>query len=389
MPRAYRAFVVLAFVALVAYHAVSVRVLARGVREPGPEDFALLVGGAGRLVEASEGIYKVVGQDGVLGAAFDSLKVRPNFKGYNAPIRLLGYIDSQGKIERVEVFRHRETPYYFNMVLESGLLDEMAGRTPEEVLELDAVTGATVSSKAMIDEVASDAAAADRAVFGRDHPGIRRALGRTAEFGLTAALVCVLWVVAVASVLVRNRYLKYASWALGFFVVGILMREPLSISHIFRLADGSVPVPDRLDFFLLFWGALILGAALGRVFCLRVCPFGVVQEAAYAVARGTKIDEGRHAAFAQIVRYSVFLILAFLFFGLGVRAVAEFEPYITLFSLRGGLWAWVFVAAVVAVSFISKRFWCRYFCPFGTFLEIAGWFRRRGRTADEERAELS
>jgi len=387
--RMFKAFVVIAVCALVLLHLLRTFVFAPEAKEPTPADFSLVVGGAGKLVERDAGIFEVVGQAGIVGAAFDTSKVEPNIKGYNAPIRMLGYLGSDGKIERLEVFRHEETPYYFRMVVDSGLLRDIEGRTPEEVAELDAVSGATVTSKAMMKEVALDAASVDSEIFGRDHAELARALGGRARLDAAAVLVAVLWVVAVASLLSRVKFLKYASWALGFFVVGLLMQEPLSISHVFRLADGAVPTPARLDFFLLFWGAVALSLALGRVFCLRACPFGVVQEVAYRLGHGSKINEGAPGRFSQIVRYGVFLILAVLFFGVGVRAAAEFEPYITLFSLRGGLWAWVFVAATIAVSLVVKRFWCRYFCPFGTFSEIVGWARKRGRAKDEEKSELA
>ena len=387
--KAFKALVVVVVCLLAASYVARTFFLAPAAREPTPEDFSLVVGGAGRLVKVAEGIYKVVGQAGTLGAAFDTAKVKPNIKGYNAPIRMIGYIDKNGRLERVEVFSHRETPYYFRMIVDADLIGELEGRTPEELLKVDAVSGATVSSKAMLKELALDTASVDEAVFGRKHTKIAQALGSGVRLSPTAVMVVALWTVAVASIAIRSRYLKYASWALGFFVVGILMREPLSISHIFRLTGGAVPTPARLDFFLLFWGAVASAVIFGRVFCLRVCPFGVVQEIAYMLGHRSKLDEGAPARFSQAVRYGVFLILAVLFFGAGIGAAAEFEPYITLFSLRGGMWAWVFVAATIGVSFLVKRFWCRYFCPFGTLLEIMGWARKRSRVKDEERTELA
>jgi len=387
--RVFKAVVVVLVLALVVFHIVETRVLAPKAKEPSPEDLSMVTGGAGKLAEKSTGIYEVVGQAGKVGVALDSGKIAPDVKGYNAPIRMLGYLNYSGKIERVEVFSHKETPYYFRVVAESGLTKDMEGKTPEEIYDLDAISGATVSSKAMIKEIALDAAKADSTVFGRNHSNLVAKAGAGVRFDFVALLVAVLLSVAVISVVIRNVYLKYASYALGFFVVGIIMREPLSVSHVFRLFDGAIPTWDRLGFFILFWGSIALGLILGRVYCLRVCPFGAIQEITYMIGRGSRIDEGRPAVFSQLVRYGVFLALAVLFFGVGIKASAEFEPYITLFSLHGGLFAWVFVIVAIAVSFIVKRFWCRYLCPFGVCMELVGWPRKRGRAKDEERAELS
>lgn len=385
----FKALVVVLVVVLVVFNIVKTRVLVPKSKEPTREDFSALTGGAGKLVEKSSGIYEVVGQSGKIGVAFDSEKIKPNVKGYNAPIRMLGYLNSSGKIERVEIFKHKETPYYFKIVVESELLKDMEGKTPEEIYRLDAISGATVSSKAIIKEIALDSAKADSEVFGRDHSELFAKAGAKALLDFSAFLTIALLILAVVSIVKLNAYLKYASWALGFFVVGILMREPLSISHVFRLFDGSIPTWNRLGFFILFWGSIVLGLFFGRVYCLRVCPFGAVQEAAYKIGHGSKIDEGSPSKFSQLVRYGIFLAIAILFFGLGIRSSAEFEPYITLFSLRGGAWGWIFVIATIAVSFIVKRFWCRYLCPFGTFMELLSWLKKRGRAKDEELKELS
>ena len=60
-----------------------------------------------------------------------------------------------GKIVKVEALPNYETPNYFQMLKDAKLFDSWNGLTPEKALdkEVDAVSGATYSSKAVIDNV--------------------------------------------------------------------------------------------------------------------------------------------------------------------------------------------------------------------------------------------
>jgi len=60
-----------------------------------------------------------------------------------------------GRIVYVKALQNTETPAYFNLVKESGLFERLRGLTVDEALEteLDAVSGATYSSEAVIGNI--------------------------------------------------------------------------------------------------------------------------------------------------------------------------------------------------------------------------------------------
>ena len=60
-----------------------------------------------------------------------------------------------GKIVKVEALPNYETPGYFQMLKDAKIFDSWNGLTPQKALdkEVDAVSGATYSSKAVIDNV--------------------------------------------------------------------------------------------------------------------------------------------------------------------------------------------------------------------------------------------
>lgn len=61
----------------------------------------------------------------------------------------------KGVITKIEALPNQETPRYFQAVLESGLLEKLVGKTVKEAkaTELDAVSGATFSSEALIQNI--------------------------------------------------------------------------------------------------------------------------------------------------------------------------------------------------------------------------------------------
>lgn len=61
----------------------------------------------------------------------------------------------KGVITKIEALPNQETPRYFQTVLESGLLEKLVGKTVKEAkaTELDAVSGATFSSEALIQNI--------------------------------------------------------------------------------------------------------------------------------------------------------------------------------------------------------------------------------------------
>lgn len=74
--------------------------------------------------------------------------------GYDGPTPLkITVVD--GVVASVEALPNTETPRFFERVVASGLLDAVVGKTPADAAEmpLDAVTGATYSSKAVIDNL--------------------------------------------------------------------------------------------------------------------------------------------------------------------------------------------------------------------------------------------
>ena len=74
--------------------------------------------------------------------------------GYDGPTPLKITV-VRGIVTSVEALPNTESPSYFERVLQSGLFKAVVGKTPAEAakMPLDAVTGATYSSEAVIENL--------------------------------------------------------------------------------------------------------------------------------------------------------------------------------------------------------------------------------------------
>lgn len=73
-------------------------------------------------------------------------------RGYGGPIEMLVGIDKAGKVSGVKVINQRETPGLGTNVAGTKFLTQFLGKTKRDQLEpkkdIDAITGATISSRA-------------------------------------------------------------------------------------------------------------------------------------------------------------------------------------------------------------------------------------------------
>lgn len=76
-----------------------------------------------------------------------------DIEGYNGPTPLKVYI-KKNKVERIEFLKSMESPKYYAKV-KKALLEKWNGKTVKEArtLQVDAVTGATFSSEAVVQNV--------------------------------------------------------------------------------------------------------------------------------------------------------------------------------------------------------------------------------------------
>lgn len=90
-------------------------------------------------------------RNGIIGYEVTSDAAGTTSTGFGGPVPLRIWLDTDGKVIDLEVLANDETPAYLRLVMTTGLVDRIRSCLPDSLQQLDAVTGATLSSRAIIE----------------------------------------------------------------------------------------------------------------------------------------------------------------------------------------------------------------------------------------------
>lgn len=104
-------------------------------------------------IEQNVKIALVRSKQEVLPASSKGKAIAVSPRGYGGPIEMMVGIDEKGKISGVKILSHRETPGLGANIVKPKFLEQFKGKTLKDPIEpkkdIDAVTGATISSRAV------------------------------------------------------------------------------------------------------------------------------------------------------------------------------------------------------------------------------------------------
>lgn len=313
--------------------------------------------------------------------AFVTDQVDPEVKGYVDEISLLVGLDAKGTVTGVRLLDHEETPSYMRTIVNSGFLERFAGRKlGAELAEVDAVTGATITSNAIREDILQGGALLAADHFEIEIAGISRSPGFfESVLGPRSLAMLGAMGLAVAAFLSRSfRPGRALSLGAGLVVLGIYCNMPLSTVHFTNLASLKLPSPSNAPLILLMGFVFVTGLLLrSRVYCDYLCPFAAIQEAIYALSGRRGNMSERTWRGSTLLRHVLLFVIAILVAVGGYRAVGAMEPYVFLFNPGSDVLPWIYVAAAVAAAFFVRRFWCRVFCPCGACVELVASVRGR------------
>lgn len=294
----------------------------------------------------------------------------PVTMGFGGPIEMALRIARDGRILDYRMQNLRETPSYF-----AGLkrwMESLKGRSvfaPLPDPPIDAVSGATLSARAVAQTLSSAgpsfaARVLSREVAGRT-PG-RRTYREVAALGLALVL---------AGALRRrgNRRLRAAFLLAVVGVFGVWLNVQYSMVQLHAALHPPWARPELSLGFVLLAGVPLAVLLFGNMYCGWLCPFGALQELVGELRPVRWVTEPGLAArrWARYVKFLVLFLAVMLWAFRPDAALYETDPLTGFFDRS---WGRLFMAGVVilALSFFFRRFWCRYLCPVGAFLSVLG-----------------
>ncbi len=285
-----------------------------------------------------------------------------SINGYAGPVPLDIYI-TDGHISKIVPLPNSETPGFFKRAV--TLTDEYVGKTPDEALahKPDAVTGATFSSSAIINNVDAglDCYLGVQATEERDDIPVK----------LWVALAVAL-MACVVPLFVHNRIYHTVQLIANVAVLGFWCGTFLDYSLMLKYLSAGFSFPAGLTAIVMLAAAFIY-PIFGRPqhYCNHICPLGSAQQLMGQVCGiKLKISSGVLKGL-EYFRRILWAILMLLLWADTLVEWMDLELF-QAFQFRSASW-WIIGAACVfvALSAVVARPYCRFVCPTGSLFKRA------------------
>lgn len=302
-----------------------------------------------------------------------SASYAPDSWGFGGRIRVIVRSSVGGIVQGLELAEDDETAGYRARVVAS--LDRYLGTDASSSQRVEAVTGATVTSRAVSKALSATLAAIHGAPVAPEGAG---------EASASGSLRAVAWTVLLSLFAAILLAIRPSRWArrlvlLGSVgLLGVLWNAQFSLTQVLALLSLQPPSWQVGYPFWLLFGVLGLTLLLGNLYCGHACPFGALQDLLADLSPWrVRLDE-EDDRWSRRLRFGAAVLLGlFLVFGLGgAPEVLGLDPLAQVFSFRslGPIVAMVIASALVAGVFVP-RFFCRGLCPTGVVLDLLGSWR--------------
>ena len=312
-------------------------------------------------------------------------------QGYGGQVPLRIHIDKGGVVDSIEAEPNAESPDFFNHA--SSLFGQWQGKTVDEAMaeEVDAVTGATFSSRAIIANVQRGLAYAKRHAelynaseadfFAPDAAGSPLGAAGSAD-GLGAFASAMGWSLgsfvallvamlgAIVPLFVNNRRWHYVQLALNVVVLGLWTGTFLSYTLLMRFFSGGINIATFGTIaapFVMVWVAMLY-PLIGRPghYCANMCPFGSAQELAGKLTRRKPRISPRLNRALNMFRNVLWGVLMVLMLTATWTAWMDYELFTAFLYTSASVWVIAIAVLFLVLSIWVPRPYCRFVCPTGS-----------------------
>ncbi|MCG8347581.1 MAG: 4Fe-4S binding protein [Chloroflexales bacterium] len=304
--------------------------------------------------------------------------------GYGGPLTVAVAVAPDGTVLHTSLVAQRETPSFIARVVSSDLLESLTGRSYADPITLgadvDAVTGAPLSSRAIVDSVRQSVLDIAETQLGYPIPPPAQP---TIMIGPKELVLVALFALGYIAHQRRFRYTSHLRWAtllLGLVTIGFMYNSSLTITAVNQLLLGFWPDwHTNLYWYILVGGAVAVFAITNKnPYCQWFCPFGAAQEC-LAVIGGAKVRTPRRYRWGlkwlQRGLAWLAIVLALLLRNPGVTS---FEIFGTLFTFVGSPVQFALLGMILIGALYWKRPWCNYLCPIDPIMDFMRMFRTWG-----------
>ena len=307
----------------------------------------------------------------------DTRLLARDVQGYGGPVPLRIRVSKGGVVDSIVAEPNAESPDFFNHA--SAILAQWQGKTVDEAaaMEVDGVTGATFSSRAIITNVQRGLAYAKQhaalgnasdAVGSADVSGASASSGGFTLGGIVALIVMLMG--ALVPLFVKNRRWHYVQLALNVIVLGLWTGTFVSYTLLMRLFSGGISLATlgTLAAPLLMVLVAMLYPLVGRRghYCAHICPFGSAQELAGKLTRRKLRISPRLNRMLNVFRNLLWGVLMVLMLTATWTAWMDYELFTAFLYTSASAWVIVLAVLFLVLSVWVPRPYCRFVCPTGS-----------------------
>ncbi len=313
--------------------------------------------------------------------------------GYGGPIKVIVGVDPEGSILGMQVIENHETPGFFRLVDSSGFIDQFIDRPIREPFQIgsdiNGISGATVTSEGIAASIRQSVRTVAREGFESPLPPEKKAI----KFGFPEVTIIGLFAAGYFSHKQRNPKIKlrlrWGTMITGMIFVGFVYTIPLTISQVIAFLSGYWPDWQNNLYWYILIGGIIFATTVDakNPYCSWFCPFGAFQE---GLSKLTDARIYRPKGWKKFLQWLPrILALAAIVLGLAFRqpGIAGYEPFATLFDLRGTTFEWALLAITIIASLIFYRPFCNFLCPISPVVDYIGAVRRWIRSVRKQNNE--
>lgn len=324
----------------------------------------------GRTISCYRAFQKM-SADATQVSVFNSADLAPDVVGFAGPITLAVAVDADGELQGVRVAASRETPAYLAMTAPwMARLRGIKLFDPAPFAEIDAVSGATITSQAVLRTIEVSA----REIAPLFNPGASPKGPRITASWFDANFW---WLTAFTggALIMRSfpgRWRRRAFLLAVVLVLGMRLNLQYSAHHAVSALAWSLPLPRLTGAFFMVALVPLCTLLWGNVYCGYLCPFGALQELIGDLRpKSLATDPDKRVwRWGRLVKYLLLFLLVLRFALSRDFTHVDVDPLTTFFSVLRDRWTLLFGGVLIALSFPYRRFWCRNLCPAGAFLAL-------------------
>lgn len=323
-------------------------------------------------LKATPEMYYVAAHDGSNMVYIESRGIVQGIRGYAGPVHIGLFVNEEGTIRSVHHISSKETESYLQKIQRTGFYAQFEKLKIFGGHQVDAVSGATLTSEAIAEtttalmDAASHEPLADfAAIDGIDAFVVEAKL--TWWWILHIGVIFLMFLYGYLKRIKKSKRTIIILSVLSVIYIGFFLNNSFTyVSFIHPFVGTSVS-----SLVGLYAAFTLLGAIWGKnTYCKYVCPFGNVQRLILQITpKKATAKFPLSNKWIKRVRGGITVVLVFGVL-LGLRNWSNYELFPDLFGMDY-MSVWLFVSlATVVMTVRYPMIWCRLLCPTGSVLDF-------------------